>query len=192
MAIVKNTLCELGGTLSFESAIAQGTKFIIELPLTLAIADAFLVSVLPETYAIPQTSVREVLALPSSAVTVFEQTEMIPYRGKVIPLLRLASLFDLTPQEFTPSDAQNQQQSLREPRNNPSPSTVTQPLGNQALLNRNLQPDMRDLRVVIVGSGPSTVGLVVDRIIGQREIVVRPLNDPLVQVLGISGANKKG
>ncbi|WP_232251510.1 chemotaxis protein CheW [Oscillatoria acuminata] len=44
----------------------------------------------------------------------------------------------------------------------------------------------------MVSSGPNTVGIVVDRILGQREIVVRPLNDPLVQVLGISGATEIG
>ncbi len=195
MAIVKNTIQELGGALSFETAIGQGTRFIIELPLTLAIADAFLVSVSTETYAIPQSSVREAIAFPTSAITVFEQTEMIPYRGKVIPLLRLESLFDLTP-----SDSRNRQQSPKIPRPNPSPPAATESSGNPAVLTRNLgQFSSGDayrthssLRVVIVGSGPSTVGIAVDRIIGQREIVVRPLNDPFVQVLGISGATEIG
>jgi two-component system chemotaxis sensor kinase CheA len=195
MAIVKNTIQELGGTLSFETAIGQGTKFIIELPLTLAIADAFLISVGRETYAIPQSSVREAIAFDTNAVTVFEQTEMIPYRGKIIPLLRLESLFDLTP-----SDSGNRQQSPNGPPSTPSPTPNPPSSGNPAVLTRNLaQFSIKDtdrthssLRVVIVGSGPSTVGIAVDRIIGQREIVVRPLNDPFVQVLGISGATEIG
>ena len=208
MAIVKNTIQELGGTLTFETAIGQGTRFIIELPLTLAIADAFLVSVSTETYAIPQSSVREAIALPSSAVTVFEQSEMIPYRGKVIPLLRLESLFDLTPLDLTPSDSRNRQQSPRSPTPNQSPSAAHESSGNPAVLTRNpprlsvgdtsrfssgdASRTPSSLRVVIVGTGPSTVGIAVDRIIGQREIVVRPLNDPFVQVLGISGATEIG
>ncbi|MCT7988221.1 chemotaxis protein CheA [Laspinema olomoucense] len=200
MAIVKNTIQELGGTLTLESTSGQGTRFIIELPLTLAIADAFLVSVCRETYAIPQSSVREAIALSSSAVTVFEQTEMIPYRGRVIPLLRLESLFDLTPLELTPSDSRNRQQSPLSPRANSSPPVATESPGNPAVLTR--QPSRfsgkdpskthSSLRIVIVGSGPSTVGIAVDRIIGQQEIVVRPLNDPFVQVLGISGATEIG
>lgn len=185
MAIVKNTIQELGGTLSFETVMGQGTKFLIELPLTLAIADAFLLCVGTETYALPQASVREAVALPSTAVTVFEQTEMIPYRGKVIPLLHLESLFGLTP-----ADARNGHPSPLSP--NPNPSAATESLGNPGRLTRNLEPSHPNLRVVIVSSGPNTVGLVVDRIIGQREIVVRPLNDPLVQVLGISGATEIG
>jgi two-component system chemotaxis sensor kinase CheA len=48
------------------------------------------------------------------------------------------------------------------------------------------------LHVVVVGSGLNAVGLLVDRILGQREIVVRPLTDPLVQVVGIAGATELG
>jgi two-component system chemotaxis sensor kinase CheA len=44
----------------------------------------------------------------------------------------------------------------------------------------------------IVGSGPSAVGLLVDRILGQREIVVRSALDPLIRVNGVSGATDLG
>jgi two-component system chemotaxis sensor kinase CheA len=48
------------------------------------------------------------------------------------------------------------------------------------------------LHVFVIGAGSSTLGLVVDRIIGQREIVVRPIADPLVRVEGVSGATDLG
>ena len=44
----------------------------------------------------------------------------------------------------------------------------------------------------VVGSGLGTVGLVVDRIVGQREVVVRALTDPCIRVDGISGATELG
>jgi two-component system chemotaxis sensor kinase CheA len=44
----------------------------------------------------------------------------------------------------------------------------------------------------VVGTGLGTVGLVVDRIVGQREVVVRALTDPFVRVDGISGATELG
>jgi two-component system chemotaxis sensor kinase CheA len=46
--------------------------------------------------------------------------------------------------------------------------------------------------VLVFGSGASATGVAVDRIVGQREIVVRSLNDPLVRVDGISGATDLG
>jgi len=48
------------------------------------------------------------------------------------------------------------------------------------------------LHAVVVGSGLAAVGLVVDRIAGQREIVVKAVTDPLVRVEGVSGATELG
>ncbi len=44
--------------------------------------------------------------------------------------------------------------------------------------------------VLVVGHDAQVMGLVVDRILGLREIVVRPVADPLVAVPGIAGATE--
>ena len=44
----------------------------------------------------------------------------------------------------------------------------------------------------VVGTGLGAIGLVVDRIVGQREVVVRALTDPFIRVDGISGATELG
>jgi two-component system chemotaxis sensor kinase CheA len=44
----------------------------------------------------------------------------------------------------------------------------------------------------VIGAGSAAVGLAVDRIVGQRDIVVRAIADPLVRVDGISGATDLG
>jgi two-component system chemotaxis sensor kinase CheA len=46
--------------------------------------------------------------------------------------------------------------------------------------------------VFVIGGGAHAVGLVVDRAVGQKEIVVRGLNDPLVKVAGVAGATDLG
>ncbi|HVS53156.1 MAG TPA: chemotaxis protein CheW, partial [Opitutaceae bacterium] len=46
--------------------------------------------------------------------------------------------------------------------------------------------------VLVVGGERGLTGLVVDRVHGQREVVIRPLRDPLVRVDGISGATELG
>jgi two-component system chemotaxis sensor kinase CheA len=55
-------------------------------------------------------------------------------------------------------------------------------------------PDtLRDrLHVFVVGTGAGALGIAVDRITGQREIVVRAIADSLVRVEGISGATDLG
>ncbi len=150
MAVVKNTVQELGGLLTLESKVGESTRFTIYLPLTLAIADALIVSVSEQTFAVPQSSVREVLEVHSSNITIFENNEIINYRGTVLPLLRLTSLFKL------PKSSNSR------------------------------------FYVIVVGTGLSAVGVAVDQIIAQQEIVVRPLTDPLVKVMGISGATELG
>ncbi len=155
MAIVKNTVRELGGLLDLTTEVGQGTCFRIQLPLTLAIADALITNVGTDTFAIPQSSVREVIEVSPSQVIHFENNEIIPYRGQVLPLVHLNHLFHLTP-SLDP-----------------------------------IHPDTR-LKIVVAGSSLNTVGLVVERIIGLREIVVQALTDPLVRVLGVAGATELG
>ena len=50
----------------------------------------------------------------------------------------------------------------------------------------------RALHVFVVGTGLDAVGLAVDRITGQREIVVRSMTDALVDVPGVLGATDLG
>ncbi|MFM6455903.1 MAG: chemotaxis protein CheW, partial [Planktothrix sp.] len=54
------------------------------------------------------------------------------------------------------------------------------------------QTESSSLMIIVIGSGESIVALVVDRITGLREIVVTPLTDPYVQVMGIAGATELG
>ena len=48
------------------------------------------------------------------------------------------------------------------------------------------------LHAFVVGAGAAAVVLTVDRIVGQREIVVRSTSDPLIRVHGIAGATDLG
>jgi two-component system chemotaxis sensor kinase CheA len=169
MAIVKNTVQELGGMLNFESQAGRGTRFLIELPLTLAIADALIVAVAEETYAIPLCSVRETIAVAPESAIAFANNETIPYKGSILPLIRLANLFGLNRSETGKCDR------------NPTPQ-------RQSLNGHST----KNLHVVAVGNGLTCIGIVVDRILGQREIVVRSLTDPLLQVPGITGATELG
>ena len=150
MAVVQTTVQELGGKLALDTAPGQGTRFIIELPITLAITDAILARVGSQTFAVAQSAVREVIEVDPATVRTIENNELAPYRDGALPIIRLSRLFEL-----------------------------------------DARPG-RWLHVFVVGQGTSAVGLAVDRIIGQREIVVRPLADALVKVEGIVGATDLG
>lgn len=151
MDVVRNTVEELGGTISLNTESGEGTRFTIELPLTLAIAEALIVSVNGQRFAVPQSAVQEVIEVETSTVKVLENNEIVSYRNGVLPLVRLARLFDLAEGH-----------------------------------------EREAFHVFVIGSGSNALGVAVDRIIGQREIVVRGISDPLVQVAGIAGATELG
>jgi two-component system chemotaxis sensor kinase CheA len=96
MDVVKSTVEALTGTLSLSTHRDQGSRFRIELPLTLAMADALIVSVRGQTYAVPQSTVREVLEVDPSAVRALERNEIVAYRGGALPLFRLSKFFKLS------------------------------------------------------------------------------------------------
>jgi two-component system chemotaxis sensor kinase CheA len=59
----------------------------------LAIADALIVAVGGQTYAAPQSAIREVVLVEPTAVTALENNELVRHHGGVLPLLRLTDLF---------------------------------------------------------------------------------------------------
>jgi two-component system chemotaxis sensor kinase CheA len=150
MAIVRSTVQELGGVIRLASTPGQGTRFSIDLPLTLAIIDALIARVGAQTFAIPQTSVREVIEVDGATIRALEGGEVGPYRGAALPMIRLSSVLGITP----------------------------------AAADR--------FHAFVIGTGPAAVALIVDRILGQREIVVRAIADPLIRVEGVSGATDLG
>jgi two-component system chemotaxis sensor kinase CheA len=96
MDVVKKTVEALSGSLTLLTDAGRGTTFRIELPLTMAIADALIVTAAGETYAVPQMNVREVLEVEPSSVRALERNEIIAYREGVLPLMHLSKVFNLS------------------------------------------------------------------------------------------------
>ncbi|HEY3788182.1 MAG TPA: chemotaxis protein CheW, partial [Urbifossiella sp.] len=93
MDVVRRAIEELGGELAMSSRTGLGTRFSIRLPMTLAIAEAMIVTVGGQTYAVPQVAIREVIQVEPTDLTRLEQNELLRHRGGVLPLIRLADLF---------------------------------------------------------------------------------------------------
>ena len=150
MAVVKTTVEELNGSLTLQTAPGEGTRFVIELPLTLSITDALIAHVGDRTFAVPQANVREVIEVDPATIRSIEQHEIAPFRGGTLPILRLSRLFGIAEQ----------------PR--------------------------RAVHVFVVGAGQDAVGIAVDRVSGQREIVVRSMADAMIKSDGVAGATDLG
>ena len=89
MDVVKTKIEAMGGLIEVETELGKGTRFIVRLPLTLSIIQALLVEVSNEIFAIPLSSVQEIIDISLSDVKVLRGEEVITYRGALIPLVRL-------------------------------------------------------------------------------------------------------
>jgi len=97
MDIVKATIERMGGRISIETVLGEGTTFSVTLPLTLAIMQALLVSVGEAVYALPLNLVTEILSVPDDQIHMLQGTEATLLRGTVLPLVRLRDWFHCEP-----------------------------------------------------------------------------------------------
>ncbi|GIO36142.1 chemotaxis protein CheA [Paenibacillus antibioticophila] len=93
--VVKTKIESLSGVVSVESKLGQGTKFSVQLPLTLSIISAMLIKVGIEKYAIPLSSIVETGLIQRNQIRKVHGYTMIPYRDTHIPLMSLSELFSV-------------------------------------------------------------------------------------------------
>ena len=92
--VVKSKIASLGGHVSVSSKLGSGTKFSIQLPLTLSIIAAMLVKLGSEKYAFPLSSIVETGSIKKSAIRSIHGSRMIDYRSAIVPIVSLSELVD--------------------------------------------------------------------------------------------------
>ncbi len=152
MDVVKNNIASVSGMVDIETSKGAGSRFIITLPITLAIIKVLIISCAGRTYALPITSVLESLLLSNKDIKTVEKKEVIQLRDITLPLLRLDSFFSFERRES----------------------------GNG------------EFYVVVVGVAEKRMGIVVDDLLGQQDIVIKSLGEAFKRFRGISGAADLG
>ena len=159
MDVVKKAVDQLGGQISIASQPGIGTSFRIALPINLSITSCLLVEIAGMQFGLPIEALRETRKIPLAGITRLGHQPVVSVRGDIVPLHSLSRLMDLP--------------------------------GVDADLARHLDHDTGDglLPVVILHHGNALLGLVVDRLVGQQSLVVKPLPEFLAGALGVSGAS---
>lgn len=151
MDVVKKNLSKLSGMIDVETEIGEGSRFTMTLPITLAIIKALIVEAGGQTFAVPLSSVLEIIRTTEDQVETVETREVIAIRNETVPLLRLTEAFMLP---------------VREGRSS--------------------------LYLIIVGLAERRLGIVVEALRDQQEIVIKPMGKRLSKVRGIAGATELG
>ena len=89
MDVVQSRIRELGGQIRVDSELGRGTRFVLRLPLTLAILPTLLVHAAGDAYALPLARVQEVLHAPDSALSWIDGRPTLDRRSHTLPLLDL-------------------------------------------------------------------------------------------------------
>jgi two-component system chemotaxis sensor kinase CheA len=153
MDVVRRNIKELGGTIEVRSTLGKGSRFIITLPLTLAIVDGQSVAVGSETYIVPLITIIESLQLKAGMMNrVAGQGEVFWFRDSYLPVVRLHEVFGVKPRTTQLHEG---------------------------------------LIMVVEGEG-RRVGLFVDDLLGQQQVVIKSLETNFRRVDGVSGATILG
>lgn len=150
--IVQRIARDLGGELELETEAGKGTTFTLVVPLTITIVDAFSLVCAGQTFAVPVSSVDELIEVAEGerVRAPGNGAALLRRRGEAIPLVDLAEILGL---EVARSQA---------------------------------------MKAMVIRRGGEPFAFAVDRMLGQQEVVVRPLADPLVRRPGIAGSTDLG
>ena len=95
LAIVREKVERLGGTIAVESRPDAGTTVRIVLPLTLATFRGVLVRAGDQLFIIPAASVERVTRVANTDIRTVENRETIPLDGQTVSLVRLSDVLEL-------------------------------------------------------------------------------------------------
>jgi two-component system chemotaxis sensor kinase CheA len=153
MDVVRRNINELGGTVELRSEHGKGTRFIVNLPLTLAIVDGQLAAIGEETYIVPIVSIVESLQLrPGMVSAVAGEAEVFSFRGEYVPIVRLHELFGAPPRSA----------------------------------------DLFEGLIMVVEGDGRRIGLFVDALLGQQQVVIKSLESNYGRIEGVGGATILG
>ncbi|HVY83171.1 MAG TPA: chemotaxis protein CheA [Steroidobacteraceae bacterium] len=151
--VVRRNVKELGGSIDIRNTPGQGARFIITLPLTLAIVDGQSIAVGKQNYIVPLISIIESLQIKQGSLNrIAGRGEVFAFRGDYVPVIRLHELFGVEPRA------------------------------------RELDEGL----IVIVEGDGRRVGLFVDDLLGQQQVVIKSLETNYGHIDGVSGATILG
>ncbi|HAK47261.1 MAG TPA: hybrid sensor histidine kinase/response regulator [Spirochaeta sp.] len=198
MDVVRTNLEQLGGIMDINSTAGKGSVFRIKLPLTLAIIPSLLVSTNRETFAIPQLNVEELIRIePGEVKNRIERlgnTEILNLRGKLIPVVFLSEVLGI---KSTYIDSETGEESSERREKAIDRRADNEDLAESEYSRLRSGKDRRFhaesvLNIVIVSSGNTTYGILVDSLHETMEIVVKPLGRQLKKCKEYAGATIMG
>lgn len=164
--VVRVNVERLKGSIAVESRPEQGCTIRIQLPLTLATSRVMLVAVNNMKYAIPVEHIQTTCLVNRNDIFSIEGRQAMVFNKIPVPVAALAALLELPEVNGQPGD-----------RNPQTPSYLLK---------------SETLPCIILTSGADSVGVFVDELIDEQEIVLKQYGSILKRVRNISGSSILG
>ena len=168
--VVKSNIQKLKGTIEIDTEMGKGSIFRLSLPLTTAITEGIVVIINQIRYVIPMDSIRELLRIEAGSVTnVRGEEECLSVRGRILPLVKMNLLMKINGISNTILEAMN----LKASQVTATKSEITE-----------TRTDM----VVVIDHLGYNIALTIDAVLGQNQVVVKPLGQNINTTNGVAGA----
>lgn len=146
--VVQDTVRKVRGTVRVTSEESHGTRFHLQLPLTLSVVRALIVEVAGEPYAIPLAQILRAQAIQKAEIEFLEGRPHFRYGKRPTGLVA----------------------------------------ARQVILGQSAELDANELFAVVLGTRDRIHALVVDRLLGEYELVVQALDRRLSKVQDVAAA----
>ncbi|WP_419796599.1 MAG: chemotaxis protein CheA [Terasakiella sp.] len=154
MDVVRRNIVSLGGRISVFSTPGEGARFLMSLPLTLAVLDGMIVKCGAEKYIIPLTSIIESIhPVREEIKSLMNGGTLVSVRGQYIRIVNLHHLFNLKDAITDPAEA---------------------------------------LVVIVETERYGYVGIMVDELLGQQQVVIKSLEENYDPIAGVAAATILG
>jgi len=141
--IVQTKIMQLNGIVKVQSIIGQGTKLVIELPVTMATIKSFIVKLNQQSFAIPVSTIKAVVKISKEDIYLKDGKDNILYQKTSVPIFNLSKILGFPANV----DAKDKKTILLiETENNIIGLEVEELIGDQEILNKELAPPLFKLK----------------------------------------------
>ncbi|MGB3265649.1 MAG: hybrid sensor histidine kinase/response regulator [Microcoleus sp.] len=176
--VVRTNVEALKGSIQVESASGKGCTFRLQLSTSLATANVLIVAVDGIAYALPIEFVETAKMVACSDIFAIEGKATILSDGRPLSVAYLTDLLELNNIEWLPKNREWRQESWR---------TVSCTI--EGKFNNSNSPKMS---CIVLKVGEERLGLFIDALIDEQDVVIKPQSLLLKRVRNVSGATILG
>lgn len=99
--VVLDTMQKLHGSVTVKTQIGRGTRFHLEVPITLSVISALIVEIAGEPYAFPLSKINRAVKVPAKEIMVLEDHQFITMDSQNIGIVGASNVLGLGPQSVS-------------------------------------------------------------------------------------------